>query len=860
MAFLILSLGTFSFTYFKNSDQKASPNTINITKSTRTIENEKDSIVKGEETITDSNLRMKSESTNIENEVSSQVKGIFGSSSGFTFQNGILRLKNNSITSNKIKNHTIEEKDIDGSSITSRTIKNNSIRGEDIDTDTSITIDNLTAVTISTNTLTTTSTTVVTNLNSDQLDGQHASYFLNTGTNFTGDVSGTYNSIVISDDSHNHTSTTLPALTSYLGQTIETGEITDATITTSDLSLSLSLLTGQALTYGLGTLTANALDTALTYGVSISGNAGTVTNGLYATTNFTGDVTGTYNSIAITDDSHNHTTLTISGLDISADTNLTASSGIVLTDDALTHSTANGYIHLPSDGSSTQMLQYSAAGSAKWITLSADATIADNGAIAVTDDSHNHTAGTISGLSPTDFTLATISQWTNDSTYITASSTHTGLIQSTTSGNSYFTGGNLGIGTTNPTVRMEIYDGATANLMRVSTGAIESMFVDSSGLVGIGTTHPHSKLSLSGGMTIGSGYTAVMGDGDVAIEGNVGIGTTNPTSELDVNGTVTATAFAGSGASLTGINTEMIKNLKPVVNASVNKLDVFTKTGGAVPDATNYITVAIPDGAGYTFRSRAATYLSGTSQFIMADAANYWSKGSTDGEIKTAYVYAIWDGTGIVWALSGYSGFNSVPTTTTATDDDYFLLEASSTYTRSASHYCVAVAKIRYQYDTGDSPDHTIQATVDNGPEVVWNPRSDYNNKTWLTTNITSGSPITQVVVTKIAKQSGRFEIFGSIDGMWWSNASGYVSATLKVGSSTYDNAVQVGFSAQMPSDYDGATHQCNVLAHAPNVYLNAGDTIHLYVYFRNGGANYWVSGNADGNLSNTYISFKRID
>jgi hypothetical protein len=119
---------------------------------------------------------------------------------------------------------------------------------------------------------------------------------------------------------------------------------------------------------------------------------------------------------------------------------------------------------------------------------------------------------------------------------------------------------------------------------------------------------------------------------------------------------------------------DLVGNLKLVVNATVNKLDIFTKTGGAVPDATDYFTVDIPDGNGYTARTRKAAYLSGTSQFIMADATNYWSKGDLAAEIKTAYVYAIWDSAGgIVWALGGYSGFTRVPASTIETDDDFFL-------------------------------------------------------------------------------------------------------------------------------------------------------------------------------------------
>ena len=692
--FLALSLSTFSFIYFKKSNEKITSNPISLNQSwgggakSNNLE-----IVAGE-----SDNRFEStngfESTNIEKEVSRQVKGIFTNSKNFTFQNGILKLKNNSITSNNIKNHTIEEKDIDGSSITSRTIKNNSIQGEDIDTDTSITIDNLTAVTISTDTLTTsnttlvtnlnadlldgqhgsyyqpastalttttsftgdvtgtynsivitddshnhtattisdlttadftsqnisqwtnnsnyiiasstisgliqsatsgnsyftggnvgigltapnsklevtgdiristgsggqlifadgstmnsagagsataisnttdaiitgdsdanssggillktgsntrlailnggnvginntnptyaleitgtlglsgqltstlaigtapflvTSTTLVNNLNADQLDGNHASYFLNTGTNFGGDVSGTYGAIAVADDSHSHTSTTLPALTSYLGSAIESSEITDATITTSDLSLSLSLLTGQSLSYGLGTLTANALDTALTYGVSVSGNASTVTNGLYSN--------GSYSD---------PTWLSgLSGTKISSNISTNAAN-------------VTGTVTVPNGGTGATTFT-------KGIIVSPGTTTA------------------FTSVTGTDNYLL---KWS--SSYPSTTS----LV--------YDNGTNVGIGTTNPITKLEIYDNATANLFRVRTGAIEALYIDSSGLLGIGTTAPHSKLSVSGGMTIGSGYTAVMGDGNVAVEGNVGIGTTNPTAKLEIGGT-----------------------------------------------------------------------------------------------------------------------------------------------------------------------------------------------------------------------------------------------------------------------------------------------------------------------------------
>jgi hypothetical protein len=329
---------------------------------------------------------------------------------------------------------------------------------------------------------------------------------------------------------------------------------------------------------------------------------------------------------------------------------------------------------------------------------------------------------------------------------------------------------------------------------------------------------------------------------------------TNPESSPGV--IVPDDNVTGTGAwILQGSVRQDFQNIKPVVNAAVNKLDIFTKSGGAVPDAANVISVAIPDGNGYTFRSRAAAYLSGTSQFILADATDYWSKGDLAAEIKTAWLYAIWDGTGIVWALAGYSGFNMVPITTTVGDDDYFLLEAGSTYTRNNAHHCVCVGKIRYEYDTGDAPDHTIQATVENAPQVIWNPKSDYGYSKSLASSNAGGAAdiVDYSMVSLVVKQSGMYSIKGQ-----FLFADNLVSATgdlyIKTGSATYASAIVK--SRASPGSVSGYPLTTSIQA---EVLLNAGDTIHL------GGAVTAASGNrtiyGDNSYSKcTMMSFCKID
>ncbi len=305
----------------------------------------------------------------------------------------------------------------------------------------------------------------------------------------------------------------------------------------------------------------------------------------------------------------------------------------------------------------------------------------------------------------------------------------------------------------------------------------------------------------------------------------------------------------------TGTSNDLINNLKPSVNASVNILDIFSKTGGAAPDADDAVIIAIPDGSGYTRRTRNGSYLSGDSTITMADAANYWAKGSLDEEIKTAWLYAIWDGTGIVWALAGYSGFTMVPTTTTATDDDYFLLEASSTYTRSNAHYCVAVAKIRYQYDTADTPDHTIQATVENAPQVIWNPKSDYGFTLTFPTTLTQGADIGLTgILSAVIHQTGGYFVTATAMGTC-SAATFNVTSELRVGSPTYASAALKTYTQQHGTTPTGV----KTTGMGRIINISSGDTLHFGTGVGSSTGNRTLYGD-DYKMGSTLLTFHRID
>ena len=125
-------------------------------------------------------------------------------------------------------------------------------------------------------------------------------------------------------------------------------------------------------------------------------------------------------------------------------------------------------------------------------------------------------------------------------------------------------GGQIGVGTPNPTAKLQVssgtlyLDGDASVPFRIGTS---SFVVNSEGSVGVGDGSPVAALLVVKSTTTTSSHAALSVRANSGAErfrvqenGNVGIGKSNPTSALDVVGTVTATVFTGDGSGLTNLS------------------------------------------------------------------------------------------------------------------------------------------------------------------------------------------------------------------------------------------------------------------------------------------------------------------
>jgi len=294
-------------------------------------------------------------------------------------------------------------------------------------------------------------------------------------------------------------------------------------------------------------------------------------------------------------------------------------------------------------------------------------------------------------------------------------------------------------------------------------------------------------------------------------------------------------------------NAIQINNLKLATNPA-NTLQITAKSSGSLPNNANPIEIAINDGAGTVLRSRVSSYKGGTSSITLADGAGYWGRPSASPRYN-AYLYAIWDGSGIVWALSMNSFYLNVEPTTDATALNYFKIEDNSTYIRNAADNCVCVGMIEYSYTTTNNPDHNIVVK-----KILYRPTDfvvNHHNAVLGTT--IGGTPIAdRAILTQQVLWTGTYQIFANMN---YYSVGPSVTITLDIRRGT----TYAGGAVLMHSEegYSGGERR--------NIFkslfydLVAGDTVYMGASVSNGAAGQaYIFGNSDANAE-TATSFAMI-
>jgi hypothetical protein len=162
--------------------------------------------------------------------------------------------------------------------------------------------------------------------------------------------------------------------------------------------------------------------------------------------------------------------------------------------------------------------------------------------------------------------------------------------------------GNVGIGTTNPTGRLEVFTSSDNQLRLDASGTYSAMYLTQNQAVKGAVWMNHGSLGMFVGTTVSNGFLALGSDNStekvrITAAGNVGIGTNNPSQKLDVAGAISVSGsvvdYKVSPAAIAGVTTSNIVSLTPGVTKAAFIDYVIIDSAGGTNQRVGTIMVSI---------------------------------------------------------------------------------------------------------------------------------------------------------------------------------------------------------------------------------------------------------------------------